>query len=216
MRALLILISFFLSTTAAQAQSDFFPFKRGPNGEILAPFADVESDLKDQKNPLMNLYDPLGGTPENSSKIDTPHRSKGQLAQWAADIVVRATTLATTDAQKALQDIRPLFTEAGWQSYRGFLRAENITSSLESGRGFRISSFSKQEPELLGQGVAKDGAYKWVYDVPITLDRNGTTEDINIVVQITRVADVENSEHDVKIEVWRVDRLTDQSTKNGG
>lgn len=196
-------------STSVFAQSRLFPHIISPEGEVLAPFADPEYsyDEDNADDPLDELYDPLGGSVGNSSKIDTPHRSKGQLGRWSSDIVIRALSFDSRSRDDVFTEIRKYFTNSGWQAYQNFLQTEGLFAGSKE-FGFELSSFTLQEAEMLGKGAA-GGAFKWVFDVPVTIEY-GTNqkrrENVNIVIQITRVP-FKRGEEDVKIETWKIERL---------
>lgn len=189
----------------AKAQNKYFPYKINEDGEVIAPFGDPDIN-KENNDPLMGLFDPMGGALENSSSIDTPHRSESQLSKWAGETVVEATSFNTNTAAQTLEAIRPLFTQSGWNLYKQFLTSEEIAQNLKT-PGYKTASYNLQDAELLAKGVA-EGVYKWVYDVPLSLQKGSAVENINITIQITRIAKSEDSTHDVKIESWSVERLT--------
>lgn len=195
----------------AKAQNKYFPYKINEDGEVIAPFGDPDVNKK-SADPLMGLFDPMGGTLENSSSIDTPHRSEGQLAKWAAETIVEATSFDTNTAAQTLETIRPLFTRSGWNLYKQFLRSEEIAQNLKT-PGYKTASYNLQDAELLAKGVA-EGVFKWVYDMPLSLQKGNAVENINITVQITRVPKSEDSAHDVKIESWKVERLQPKEAPN--
>lgn len=207
MRIVLLCFAFLVFSSAAFAQSELFPHQLGPNGEILAPFADQQMG-EDTTDPLQGLYDPLGGSLENSSEIDTPHRSDRQLGLWASDIIIRATSLTNRNYQTVFSELRPFFSEAGWIAYQTYLKQEGVLAKLPEG-SYETASFVIQDQELLGKGVA-GGAFKWVFDVPITFEQGKLSdkirENVNIVVQVTR-APKNKGEHDVLIETWKIERL---------
>tara|TARA_B100001778_G_scaffold229117_1_gene190482 strand:+ start:1240 stop:1869 length:630 start_codon:yes stop_codon:yes gene_type:complete len=187
----------------AQAQTIYFPYKKTEDGKVIAPFGNPDA-FKKSGDPLDDLYDPFGGSLENSSDIDTPHRAVAQLAKWSADIVVQALSFSNNTKDTLFEEIRSSFTASGWAAYQQFLADEGI-ARLVSANGV-VSCYTLQLPEVLAQGVL-EGAYKWVYDVPVSVTLNGRVETLNIVVQLTRVSRETDDEHDVKIETWKVQRL---------
>jgi hypothetical protein len=189
--------------SAAQAQTQYFPYKRTEDGRVIAPFGNPEA-FKKSGDPLDDLYDPLGGSLENSSDIDTPHRAVAQLAKWSADVVIQSLSFSNNTKDGLFEEIRANFTKNGWTAYQQFLADEGILALTD--KNGVVSCYTLQLPELLAQGVL-EGAYKWVYDVPVSLTKNGQVETVNIVVQLTRVSKETDDEHDVKIETWKIQRL---------
>lgn len=200
---------FFLTFIAqpAFAQTDYFPYKIGPDGQILAPFADPVANQK-SGDPLEDLYDPTGGSPAGGTKTHTPHRSIGQLANWAGEQLIEALSFTDQNIEQQMQKVRPAFTEAGWRAYTNFLQNQYFFKALSQNTPYQISSFTPQTAEIRGQGV-QDSQYKWAYEVPVTLyhgapEGQSTQENYTFIIQITRIPNDPLLGQDVQIEYFSV------------
>lgn len=202
----------FIATPLVSAQAGLIEFlfptlrNSGPDpGQTLqAPFADLPANAAEEGVPVVR---PL---PENDIPLDKPHRSSQVIGEWAMTVVNEAMTFATDTPAQELGDSKKYFNPEGRQQYEAFLKQNNIITALQSG-AFYIRSYVASMPLLRTEGLA-GGAYKWVYDVPLTVSymkrdmkdyskAAPVNQEMTITVQIGRSKDAGNEEG-VLIERW--------------
>lgn len=148
------------------------------------------------------------------SPIEAQHMTSNELAMKLSDVV--ANTLSFTKANFTYNstDAEKYFTTTGYAQYKEFLTKSSFEGALADGT-LQSAAYVEQEALLITQGVF-NGAYKWLFEVPVTISfipinpdtyRNGAIKPENrrilLRAQFSRVADPKDPLA-VKIEVWQV------------
>lgn len=176
-----------------------------PSQTLQAPFANPPAASEAEQGAPAVI-----ALPENDIPIDKPHRSSQAVGEWAMTVVNESMTFISDAPAQELQASKKNFKTEGRQQYEAFLQQNNIIKVLQSGT-FYIRSFADNAPLLRTEGVA-GGAYKWVFDVPLTVSymkrnekdyRKATpiNQDMTITVQVGRSKEAGNEEG-VLIERW--------------
>lgn len=153
----------------------------------------------------------LGQNGVQSINIDKPHRGDKELKGWIGSAISESLTLDPRRLESTYNQVKPYFTQSGFQAYQEYLESAGIISSLQSTDN-RMSLFMEQQALLLN-AVEVDGVYRWLYQIPVTLSfiprnntrtgRNVTNRKVTIRIQIRRVPVSEN-EDGMQIESWTI------------
>ncbi len=166
-----------------------FPADAGkpqPHDTLKAPFAD-KPFTRAQPIDLPTLSTPL----------NQPHRSPDDIAQFALDVVSETLSFQSGEEAQHFSEVKNYYSEFGFQDLQKFLTTSNISPSMQ-GHSLQLSSISNAKPQLRSEGDV-GGAYKWLYDVPVTITlmpqgvtsynqakKDITARDLILRLQITR------------------------------
>lgn len=144
--------------------------------------------------------------------LPAPNRDVGSntVLLWLMDALTQINTMGFHDYTIRLEEIRPYFTDRGWESFNRYLRGPqvnipSIRSMLENDRLTLLPKF-KRPPEVIRKGIV-GGIF--TYDVRARMSLNRTA--INLSSDIMMVLDVnvervpsEVSPSGLAIARWRV------------
>lgn len=154
------------------------------------------------------------GDQKPPSPIEAQHMTSNELAMKLSDVV--AETLSFTKGNFVYNSAaaEKYFTTTGYAQYKEFLTKASFEAALADGT-LQSAAYVEQEALLITQGTF-NGAYKWLFEVPVTISfipinpdtyRNGAIKAENrrilLRAQFSRVADP-NDPLAVRIEVWQV------------
>jgi hypothetical protein len=153
---------------------------------------------------LLDMYKPYAA--DTQVPLTQAHRSLKELSEWLSDKV--ANTLVFTRGQNAkkLEDLRPLFTEAGYASYLNFLAAYDLNKDMAT-ESLGLSSVVNTAPTLIGQG-SNATRYAWAFELPVVMTIAGTegtqaiSKNVTLRIQIGR-AEGAPAPHNILIENWQ-------------
>jgi hypothetical protein len=144
--------------------------------------------------------------------LPAPNRDIGSntVLLWLMDALTQINTMGFHDYQMRLEEIRPYFTDRGWESFSRYLRGPqvnlpSIRSMLENDRLTLLPKF-RRPPEIIRKGIV-GGVF--TYDVRARMlllrDAVGAKADANLIldVNIERVPGEVNSSG-IAIARWRV------------
>jgi len=125
-----------------------------------------------------------------------PNLTSSALLSWAAEAAAAAYNFDFYNYNKVLKNIRPYFTESG---YDNFLAALNGAGTLAKIREKKLvlSSVLTAYPVIIKEGAIVENTYAWQVQFPMLLTFQSASEQqkINIVVTLTivRVPTTESS-----------------------
>jgi len=145
--------------------------------------------------------------------IDKPHRTARELSNWVNIAVAEALSFDSSNYEARLREVRPYFTEEGYNQYRNYLAEARFKESLNQ-NDLRVSVIAEQMPLLLNDENIR-GVYRWLFQVPVTMSfvpedlksYRPETRPINrrllVRVQLGRV-NLPRDPNAVRIESWEV------------
>lgn len=145
--------------------------------------------------------------------LDRPHLSLREVEAHVENIVVEALSLDEDMYEPQVQKMKGFFTNDGYQQYLNFLKSNSILQSLRQ-QNLRMTVFIDEPAFLLNQG-ALQGRYRWLYEVPITVNylpsdtRKYTPRfehvntNLKVMMQLGRVQDPEDP-YALKVESWDI------------
>ncbi len=156
-----------------------------------APFAEQKTQVDD--------------TLENDA-IGKAHRTRREMQVWLVENVSELMNLNGNNVKGILHEKRVYFTEAGYQQYQDYLKADNMLADIEGGR-VTLGTIVDQTPQALNDGLI-GGKYRWLYDVPVIASvkpAQGAAQNkkITLRIQLGRTMD-ESNEDKIVIESWTV------------
>ena len=137
------------------------------------------------------------------------HLSDTELKTWLTTIISEALTIANKDYYNAMFQLDQYFTDEGFKQYETYLENAKIPAFVQEG-AYSVNVVVEEPPISLNSGSI-DGAYRWLYQVPITLSfvpvNRASGEIVNqkllLRVQVTRVFFAGNP-NKVRLESWTV------------
>jgi len=165
---------------------------------VSAPFREDLSGLS--QNPVVRKM-------EENLTLREAHRSEKELKSWITKAVSESLFIPNRDYQNVLFQSDKYFTDAGFKEYEAYLVQSKIPDYVETGT-YSLNVVVDEMPVLLNN-QSVDGAYRWLFQVPITISfvpNNLTTgETVNqklmLRLQLRRV-ETPNNPDVVKIENW--------------
>ncbi len=154
------------------------------------------------------------GNVKPSSPLEAQHMTSNELAMKLSDIVADTLSFTKGNFTYNSASAEKYFTTTGYAQYKEFLTKASFEPALADGT-LQSAAYVEQEALMITNGVF-NGAYKWLFEVPVTISfipvnpdtyRNGAIKPENrrilLRAQFSRVADP-NDPLAVKIEVWQV------------
>ena len=154
------------------------------------------------------------GVTKPPSLIETQHMTSNELAMKLSDIVAETLSFTKGNFTYNSANAEKYFTMTGYAQYKEFLTKASFEAALANGT-LQAAAYVEEEALQITHG-AFSGAYKWLFEVPVTISfipvnpdtyRNGAIKAENrrilLRAQFTRVVDP-NDPLAVKIEVWQV------------
>ena len=118
---------------------------------------------------LMDLYTPHMG--EGRNQLSQPHRSIGQLSDYLADISVELFSISQTGMKEELLANQKYFTREAFRAYLQFLQNSGYLPVMQELK-LTMTGLSESSPLLISKGL-HEGAYNWIYSVPVTVILGG-------------------------------------------
>lgn len=135
--------------------------------------------------------------------LNQANMGTSSLMSWVAQAATEVMTFGYHDYQRRMQQSSRHFTRRGWESFTAALQKSRIIESVETGRQ-AVTAQPRSAPILLQEGVF-NGKYRWVVDLPLTVNYQGAagtrTDNLTIRLVIDRVSSLENPSG-VGIEQW--------------
>lgn len=184
---------------------------------IYASFTELSMEYP-TKNVPVEIGSTLGapdiGLTKEQNPLESAHRSDSELKNWINTVVSEALFFRPDNFNQVLNNVRPYFSEKGFQEYRQYLANSRIQETLTQKR-YKMSAFAEDPPLLMSNQPVR-GVYKWLYQVPVTITflpaytnnlvqtkTDMVTRQATLRLQITR-AKVGNDVNAIQIESWRV------------
>lgn len=158
------------------------------------------------------IQEGLGGA--QAKRLEQQHMTGNELAMKLSDIVAESLSLTKSNYTYNTAQAEKFFTPTGYSQYKEFLKGASFEQALASG-SLQSAAYVEQEALLITNGVYS-GAYKWLFEVPVTISfiptdaetyRNNETRAENrrilLRAQFTRVEDP-NDPLATRIEIWQV------------
>lgn len=173
-----------------------------PEETLIAPFAEASNTAKQGTQAAL---------PVNAVPIDQPHRTADEIGAWLTTSVSTALSFDPINFVESQKKISAYFTPEGLASYRAFLETSGYRAQV-TGAKESLGNFIEEDPFLLNKG-AVDGAYHWLFEVPVmvsftppgqkdTLVKTTRSEEILVNVDVVRVP--EASGDAIRIYNWSV------------
>ena|GEM_PF-6421222 len=112
------------------------------------------------------------------------------VLSWSTQSVLEIYNYDYLNYQYTLKRIKPLFTEAGYESY---LKALEDSKNLElvKEKKLYVSAVPTGEPFVSKEGLSDEGVYKWEVQVPMMVTYKSTTQlvqqQVNMAIDVVRV-----------------------------
>ncbi len=173
-----------------------------PEETLIAPFAEPSNMTKPGAKAAL---------PVNAIPIDQPHRTADEIGAWLTTSVSTALSFDRANFVESQKKISLYFTPEGLASYRAFLEASGYRARITDA-GESLGNFIQENPFLLNKG-AVDGAYHWLFEVPVMISflpsgqrdaRTQTTRNEEILVNVDVVRVQETSGEAIRIYNWSV------------
>lgn len=180
-------------------------------------------ELEGRNVPPANMHMPDGaklGRPsamkngQLEGNLSIQHLSSREVSTIFSDIIAETLSFNKDNFTTGAARMQKYFTPEGYKQYADFLGSSGLRETLES-QDLESGAYIEQNPMELAKGVY-DGAYKWVFEVPVTISfrprdsetyRDDQTKAQNrrfmLRVQFARVKDTQNPDI-IKIENWQV------------
>lgn len=135
--------------------------------------------------------------------LNQPNMGTSSLMSWVAQASTEVMTFGFHDYQRRMQQSSRHFTRRGWESFTAALQKARIIESVEAGKQ-SVTAQPRSAPILIQEGVF-NGKYRWVVDLPLTVNYQGSvgtrTDNLTVRLVIDRVSSLENPSG-VGIEQW--------------
>jgi intracellular multiplication protein IcmL len=132
------------------------------------------------------------------------------VSLWLVDAVTQSTTMGFHDYQIRLKEIRPLFTDRGWESFMRYMKTSyggrpSLVSRLDNDR-LVLYSTPVQAPQILQRGLV-NGVYTYVVRYTVRLQETSIVSNADprytIDISIERVK-AEISPSGLAVSQWRI------------
>lgn len=137
-----------------------------PEDTLMAPFGQDKPEAAAGQSQLMNMYDPQKSA-EDTSKLDSAHRSSEQIGVWITNIATQSLTIDPASYGTTSVRATGLMTPYASKEYNDFLAKNQILEILK-GNNMKLAAVAESKPELLQEG-ALEGSYRWLFKVPLML-----------------------------------------------
>ena len=166
----------------------------------LAPFRETV-DPKGQSLYLIDAKD--------KRSLTDAHLSDSELKTWINTIVSQALTINNKDYYNALFQIDTHFTDEGFNQYEDYLKNAKVFDFVQEGQ-YALNVIVEEPPLSLNSGSV-DGAYRWLYQLPITVTYQPVAASSGKVVnqklllrlQLSRVF-YAGDRNKIRIESWNI------------
>ncbi|MBU6475820.1 MAG: DotI/IcmL family type IV secretion protein [Alphaproteobacteria bacterium] len=94
-----------------------------------------------------------------------PNMGRAAVSDWVAGAISQVMTFGFNDVDQRFAASRHLFTAAGWKSFNTALSNSSFVSDVMKTQQI-VTSVPESVPILRQEGLI-DGAYSWVFDMPL-------------------------------------------------
>lgn len=149
----------------------------------------------------------------DNASLTIQNHSSPEVAQMLLDMIAESLSFTGATYDRNIAAVEPYFTPSGYRQYKEFLAGSGFAQTL-SQQNLQAGAYIQGAPLEINRG-AYNGAFKWVFEVPVTISfvptqfntyRGDTVRAQNrkivLRVQLTRVADPRNPDA-VRIEIWQ-------------
>jgi len=135
--------------------------------------------------------------------LNLPNMGTASLMSWSAQAAAEVMTFGFHDYQRRMQQASRHFTRRGWETFTDALQKSRIIESVEAGKQV-VTAQPRSAPVLVQEGVF-NGKYRWVVDLPLTVNYQASgaarTDNLTLRLVIDRVPSLENP-NGIGIEQW--------------
>lgn len=144
--------------------------------------------------------------------LEKPHLSDNEIKNWISKAVSEALFFNKKSYSKVAKNIKPYFTDAGFQKFQDYLIASGIAENIRVNE-YDMSIYIEKPPLFLNSSVI-NGTFKWLYQMPVVISffptgkKNIAKESgkfinrkLTLRLQITR-AKVDGNPDIIQIEDW--------------
>lgn len=96
-----------------------------------------------------------------------PHRADSEIQAWLVRVISETINFDQNSFAQALTDNRQYFAPSGLQTLRRYMQGANFRSYLSNGA--KISLLVKEQPLLMNY-LVQQGVYKWLYEMPVSIN----------------------------------------------
>src|SRR5581483_4748288 len=124
--------------------------------------------------------------------LDNPILSDAELRTWAVNAITRSLSMDFQNYRQVLEDVRPYFTNDGYQSFLETLQRNRILDAIKE-NVFVMSCVAQAAPVIEGAGLL-NGTYSWKIELPVlvTYQSSNNRESQNMIatVLVTRASEI--------------------------
>ena len=147
--------------------------------------------------------------------LNKAHRTDNEMKTYLTKVASESLAFRKENFTEVIQNIKPYFTEAGFEKYRKYILSSGIVETVRT-KDVHVGAYVETPPLFLNDSVMNK-KYKWLYEMPMVVslvpnDQKTLAEDADQYVnseftlrlQVTRVQDEDNAFDGMKVEDWIV------------
>lgn len=119
---------------------------------------------------IVQTKDPISRT----DILDLPVKSVSEIINWGTQVAVQLFSVDFFNIDNQINELRPYFTESGWDAMNEALRDSGWAQSLVE-KKLSVSAVLQGAPSVLRHGVV-NGAYAWVVNFPLLVTYESASE----------------------------------------
>jgi intracellular multiplication protein IcmL len=106
--------------------------------------------------------------------LDLPVKSVSEIVDWASQVAVQLFTVDFFNIDSQINELRPYFTESGWEAMNVALRESGWVGSMKE-KKLSVSAVLQGPASVLKHGIV-NGAYAWVIHFPLLVTYESASE----------------------------------------
>ncbi|MGE3318816.1 MAG: DotI/IcmL family type IV secretion protein [Candidatus Berkiella sp.] len=126
--------------------------------------------------------------------LRAPNMSTEALLEWVSEAATTVYTLNFNNYNQVIRNVRPFFTEPGYENFQSAIRAAGIINTIVKKR-LVVSAVVTDTPVILKEGII-NGFYAWQVQFPMLLTYQSASDQIQskiiLTLLITRVPTTES------------------------
>ncbi len=172
------------------------------------PPADVRTQFQN------SLGNPLSKTSAGTADLSIKHMSSQEVSNLLEIILAECLSFNPSDFDQNSRLVQNYFTAQGYEQYKAYL-SQSKFGEIVKGQNLQSGAYADRPP-LEINSLVQNGAYKWLFEVPVTISfipvraqtyNGGATTAQNqrftLRVQFTRVNEPANPGK-IRIEIWQI------------
>ena len=101
------------------------------------------------------------------NQLANANRSTDEIITWTRSAVTEALTFTPENFNARATEIRPLFSDAGWNQYVAYLRDRGVIANIRE-KNFSLSTIVDGDISITGRGAVA-GTYRWQIAAPLLM-----------------------------------------------